>query len=67
MVVGKKRILSVFFSHCFSGSLGSRAPPPPPSSGRPAPAIPNRPGGGAPPMPPGRPQGQALPAPLIPT
>uniref|UniRef100_A0A6P7G7Y0 dynamin GTPase n=1 Tax=Diabrotica virgifera virgifera TaxID=50390 RepID=A0A6P7G7Y0_DIAVI len=50
-----------------SGSLGSRAPPPPPSSGRPAPAIPNRPGGGAPPMPPGRPQGQALPAPLIPT
>ncbi|XP_074025556.1 dynamin-1 shibire isoform X4 [Leptinotarsa decemlineata] len=50
-----------------SGSLGSRVPPPPPSSGRPAPAIPNRPGGGAPPMPPGRPQGQALPAPLIPT
>ncbi|VEN62882.1 unnamed protein product [Callosobruchus maculatus] len=50
-----------------SGSLGSRGPPPPPSSGRPAPAIPNRPGGGAPPMPPGRPQGQALPAPLIPT
>ncbi|XP_060524196.1 dynamin [Cylas formicarius] len=50
-----------------SGSLGSRAPPPPPSSGRPAPAIPNRPGGGAPPMPPGRPQGGALPAPLIPT
>ncbi|XP_030752252.1 dynamin isoform X3 [Sitophilus oryzae] len=50
-----------------SGSLGSRAPPPPPASGRPAPAIPNRPGGGAPPMPPGRPQGQALPAPLIPT
>ncbi|XP_049821520.1 dynamin isoform X1 [Aethina tumida] len=50
-----------------SGSLGSRAPPPPPSSGRPAPAIPNRPGGGAPPMPPGRPQGQALPAPLVPT
>ncbi|XP_076252069.1 dynamin-1 shibire isoform X1 [Rhynchophorus ferrugineus] len=50
-----------------SGSLGSRAPPPPPASGRPAPAIPNRPGGVAPPMPPGRPQGQALPAPLIPT
>ncbi|XP_063906290.1 dynamin isoform X5 [Zophobas morio] len=50
-----------------SGSLGSRAPPPPPSSGRPAPAIPNRPGGGVPPMPPGRPQGQALPAPLVPT
>ncbi|KAG5881864.1 hypothetical protein JTB14_022449 [Gonioctena quinquepunctata] len=50
-----------------SGSLGSRVPPVPPSSGRPAPAIPNRPGGGAPPMPPGRPQGQALPAPLIPT
>ncbi|XP_017774818.1 PREDICTED: dynamin isoform X2 [Nicrophorus vespilloides] len=50
-----------------SGGGGSRAPPPPPASGRPAPAIPNRPGGGAPPMPPGRPQGQALPAPLIPT
>ncbi|CAH0559043.1 unnamed protein product [Brassicogethes aeneus] len=50
-----------------SGSLGSRAPPLPPATGRPAPAIPNRPGGGAPPMPPGRPQGQALPAPLIPT
>lgn len=54
-----------------SGSLGSsggtRAPPPPPNMGRPAPAIPNRPGGGAPPMPPGRPQGQALPPPLIPT
>ncbi|XP_063906289.1 dynamin isoform X4 [Zophobas morio] len=49
------------------GSSGSRAPPPPPSSGRPAPAIPNRPGGGVPPMPPGRPQGQALPAPLVPT
>nr|XP_022919394.1 dynamin isoform X4 [Onthophagus taurus] len=51
-----------------TGSLGSsRVPPLPPTSGRPAPAIPNRPGGGAPPMPPGRPQGQALPAPLIPT
>lgn len=49
------------------GSGGSRAPPPPPATGRPAPAIPNRPGGAAPPMPPGRPQGQALPAPLIPS
>lgn len=53
------------------GSLGSssnaRGPPPPPGLGRPAPAIPNRPGGGAPPMPPGRPAGQGLPAPLIPT
>lgn len=48
-------------------SMASRAPPPPPSSGRPVPSIPNRPGAGAPPMPPGRPQGQALPAPLIPT
>ncbi|KAK9744414.1 PH domain [Popillia japonica] len=55
-----------------SGSLGSsggvsRVPPPPPSTGRPAPAIPNRPGGGAPPVLPGRPHGQPLPAPLIPT
>ncbi|XP_050297501.1 dynamin isoform X2 [Anthonomus grandis grandis] len=51
-----------------SGSLGSRGPPPPlAGTGRPAPAIPNRPGGGAPPLPSGRPQGQALPAPLIPT
>ncbi|GJQ72967.1 shi [Trypoxylus dichotomus] len=54
-----------------SGSLGSsgvsRVPPPPPSSGRPAPAIPNRPGGGTPPILPGRPHGQPLPAPLIPT
>lgn len=53
------------------GSLGStggsRVPPPPPATGRPAPAVPNRPGGGAPPMPPGRPQGSALPPPLIPT
>lgn len=40
--------------------------PPPPATGRPAPAIPNRPGG-APPLPQGRPQGQALPAPLVPS
>ncbi|XP_021708051.1 dynamin isoform X1 [Aedes aegypti] len=58
------------------GSLGSagapagagRGPPPAPTSARPAPAIPNRPGGGgAPPLPQGRPGGQALPAPLIPS
>uniref|UniRef100_A0A2M4CLP8 Dynamin n=1 Tax=Anopheles darlingi TaxID=43151 RepID=A0A2M4CLP8_ANODA len=57
------------------GSLGSmggapagRGPPPAPASARPAPAIPNRPGGGAaPPLPGGRPSGQALPAPLIPS
>lgn len=58
------------------GSLGSigapasagRGPPPAPTSARPAPAIPNRPGGGsAPPLPQGRPTGQALPAPLIPS
>nr|UIA40727.1 dynamin [Nephotettix cincticeps] len=46
---------------------GSRAPPPPPATGRPAPAIPSRPGGGQPPAPPGRPQGQGLPPPLIPS
>ncbi|XP_054271618.1 dynamin isoform X7 [Macrosteles quadrilineatus] len=46
---------------------GSRAPPVPPASGRPAPAIPSRPGGGQPPAPPGRPQGQGLPPPLIPS
>ncbi|KAK7790233.1 hypothetical protein R5R35_009343 [Gryllus longicercus] len=45
----------------------SRAPPPPPASSRPAPNIPNRPGGGMPPMPPGRPGGAGLPPPLIPT
>ncbi|XP_065089143.1 dynamin isoform X3 [Ochlerotatus camptorhynchus] len=58
------------------GSIGSagapastgRGPPPAPASARPAPAIPNRPGGGsAPPLPQGRPGGQALPAPLIPS
>lgn len=58
------------------GSLGSsgaptnsnRGPPPAPASARPAPAIPNRPGGGAaPPLPQARPSGQALPAPLIPS
>ncbi|XP_039289620.1 dynamin isoform X17 [Nilaparvata lugens] len=60
-----------------SGSLGgggggSRAPPPPPATGRPAPAIPSRPGPDqgqrGPPSLPGRPQGQAgLPPPLIPS
>lgn len=45
----------------------SRAPPVPPASGRPAPAIPNRPGPGGPPMPPGRPAGAGLPPPLIPS
>ncbi|XP_069965679.1 dynamin isoform X4 [Bactrocera oleae] len=49
-----------------SGSAGGRGPPPPPASGRPAPAIPNRPGGGAPPLPGGRPGG-ALPPPLLPS
>ncbi|XP_037935606.1 dynamin isoform X4 [Teleopsis dalmanni] len=48
------------------GSAGGRGPPPPPASGRPAPAIPNRPGGGAPPLPGGRPGG-ALPPPLLPS
>lgn len=55
------------------GSVGApavtgRGPPPAPASARPAPAIPNRPGGGnVPPLPQGRPTGQALPAPLIPS
>jgi len=53
------------------GSMGSSAGSgqiPPPTGGRPAPAIPNRPGGSAPPVPGGRPAGgQALPAPLIPS
>ncbi|CAH1721407.1 unnamed protein product [Chironomus riparius] len=55
------------------GSLGSiggptSRGPPPPAGNRPAPAIPNRPGGGAaPPVPGSRPTGQALPAPLIPS
>lgn len=58
------------------GSLGSmgapavsgRGPPPAPASARPAPAIPSRPGGSSvPPLPQGRPAGQALPAPLIPS
>ncbi|CAD7086702.1 unnamed protein product [Hermetia illucens] len=48
------------------GMGGGRGPPPPPATGRPAPAIPNRPGG-APPLPQGRPTGQALPAPLVPS
>ncbi|XP_025206710.1 dynamin isoform X2 [Melanaphis sacchari] len=51
-------------------NAASRAPPPPPATGRPAPAIPNRPGpeqGRQPPAPPGRPGGQGLPPPLIPS
>uniref|UniRef100_A0A8D8E749 Dynamin n=4 Tax=Culex pipiens TaxID=7175 RepID=A0A8D8E749_CULPI len=49
-------------------AISGRGPPPAPSSARPAPAIPNRPGGGnVPPLPQGRPTGQALPAPLIPS
>ncbi|XP_073993758.1 dynamin-1 shibire isoform X4 [Rhodnius prolixus] len=51
-----------------AGSTGgptSRVPPPMPQTNRPAPAIPSRPGPGAPP---GRPaQGAALPPPLIPS
>lgn len=46
---------------------GNRAPPPVPATGRPAPAIPGRPGPGPGPMPPGRPGGQGLPPPLIPS
>lgn len=55
------------------GSMGApavsgRGPPPAPASARPAPAIPSRPGGSnVPPLPQGRPTGQALPAPLIPS
>ncbi|KAK6631860.1 hypothetical protein RUM43_013926 [Polyplax serrata] len=45
----------------------SRPPPQPPATGRPAPAIPNRPGPGGPPMPPGRPGGAGLPPPLVPS
>jgi len=52
-------------------AAGSRAPPPPPSTGRPAPAIPNRPGPDTnqrmPPSLPGRPQAAGLPPPLIPS
>jgi dynamin GTPase len=51
-------------------NAASRAPPPPPATGRPAPAIPNRPGpeqGRQPPAPPGRPGAQGLPPPLIPS
>lgn len=58
-------------SNSIPANAASRAPPPPPtSSGRPAPAIPNRPGpeqGRQPPAPPGRPGGQGLPPPLIPS
>lgn len=51
-----------------SSNTSSRGLPPTPSSARPAPAIPNRPGGSsAPPLPQGRPTGQILPAPLIPS
>ncbi|EEB17704.1 dynamin, putative [Pediculus humanus corporis] len=49
------------------GAAQNRPPPQPPSTGRPAPAIPNRPGPGGPPMPPGRPAGAGLPPPLIPS
>lgn len=52
------------------GSSVSRAPPAPPVTGRPAPAVPNRPGdatGRVPPAPPSRPGGTALPPPLVPT
>jgi len=53
------------------GSSASRAPPAPPSTGRPAPAVPNRPdssGGRAPPAPPSRPgTGSGLPPPMVPT
>lgn len=45
----------------------SRGQPPPPATARAAPAIPNRPGPGGPPLPQGRPTGPALPAPLIPS
>lgn len=55
-------------------AVGSRAPPPPPATSRPAPNIPNRPGPDAaqgqraPPSLPGRPQsGTGLPPPLIPS
>ncbi|XP_049847255.1 dynamin isoform X3 [Schistocerca serialis cubense] len=55
-------------------AVGSRAPPPPPATSRPAPNIPNRPGPDAaqgqraPPSLPGRPQsGAGLPPPLIPS
>lgn len=52
-------------------AAGSRAPPPPPATGRPAPAIPNRPGPDTnqrmPPSLPGRPQAAGLPPPLIPS
>ena len=40
--------------------------PPPNQGGRPAPAIPNRPGGGGPPPQPPK-QAGGLPAPLIPS
>ncbi|CAK1599553.1 unnamed protein product [Parnassius mnemosyne] len=53
-------------------SLGQRGAPPPPGAGagtgRPAPPLPSRPGGAAPPPPAARPApAQGLPAPLIPT
>lgn len=54
-----------------AAAAGSRAPPPPPATGRPAPAIPNRPGPDSnqrmPPSLPGRPQSAGLPPPLIPS
>lgn len=66
----KRRLMEVIFQGSLSsmgGPAASRGPPPPPATGRPAPAVPNRPGGAAPPVPGGRPQGAALPAPLIPS
>ncbi|XP_058450062.1 dynamin isoform X2 [Malaya genurostris] len=49
-------------------TTNARNLPPAPTSGRPAPAVPNRPGNAnAPPLPQGRPSGQVLPAPLIPS
>lgn len=42
-------------------------PPPLPATSRAAPAIPHRPGSAGLPLPGGRPGGQALPAPLIPS
>ncbi|XP_044756589.1 dynamin-like isoform X1 [Coccinella septempunctata] len=44
-----------------SGPGASRAPPPPPATGRPVPSIPNRSAGGV-----SRPQGQAPPIPMVP-
>lgn len=51
-----------------ASSASGRAPPPAPTSARPAPAIPNRPSSGnVTALPQGRLAGQSLPAPLIPS